>query len=131
MGDRRRLLGVLATPLAANLDRIGRMLRRHADRVPAHARAVVLDFHGGEDVGAERLLRIGDLDRHIEDRDKALAYEDLLLPLADEDGDLAGMLDRLGGAIAGWHRLLRLGVGRLTLLGLGVRGYVGGLGCSR
>src|SRR5439155_12764872 len=78
-------LDIPALLAAADVDWTGHMLSRHADRVPAHAGAAILDFHGGEDVGAQRLLRVRDLDRHLKYRDETLPHEDLLLPLADKD----------------------------------------------
>ena len=63
--------------------------QRHRHHVPAHARSAVHDLQRGEGVGAERLARVGDFDRHVEQRHEGVADEDPLLLAADEDGDLA------------------------------------------
>src|SRR5262249_30794485 len=110
--------GRRGVPLVALATDSARRLGRHGDRVPAHAAAVVRELEGGEDMGAERPIRVGDLDRHLENRNKALPHEDLLLSLADKDRDLAGLLDRLIGAIAGRRRLVGLSPCRLPLFRL-------------
>src|SRR5262249_62432893 len=98
-------LDVPASLAATDVDRTGQTLGRHGDRVPAYAGAAVLDFHRRENVGAQRLLRVGNLDRHVEQRDETLPHKDLLLRVAEEKGDATGGLRAHGGDAGGWGRV--------------------------
>src|SRR5258708_3290611 len=63
---------------------VGR-LRRYAHQIPAHAGPIGGKSERREDMRPERSLGMRNLDRDIEQRLEALAYEELFLLAADEN----------------------------------------------
>ena len=106
-----------------------RAVGREGDQIPAHARAVVGHRHGGEHVSAERMIRLVDHDRHVEQWDEALTDEEPVFLAADEHGDLARALDRLVcrfhprrkrfGRVCRRRRLVEVVGGRRELIAFG------------
>ena len=113
--------GVVSTiwlPGAAPVGGLGRARRflRHRHDGPAKRSTLVLESHCGEHMRSQRLLRILDPDRAIEQRREALTHEEPARFAAHENGDRDGLSRcdcRPSGA---WSLeigdLLRVGIGR-------------------